>query len=74
MLFRSDWKAGDAGSAECRRCRKLVRTRYELRTVRMTRTRLHVPDVLVDVCTECDHTISIPRQSLAQLREVGVGK
>jgi hypothetical protein len=73
-MMSNDWKAGDAGAAECRRCRKIVRTRYEHRTVRMARTRLHVPEVLVDVCTECDHTISIPRQSLAQLREIGSGK
>ena len=28
-----------------------------------------VPDVLVDVCTECDHMISVPQQSVEQLRE-----
>jgi hypothetical protein len=33
-----------------------------------------IPDVLVDVCTECDHMISVPRQSVAQLRELGAAK
>jgi uncharacterized protein YbbK (DUF523 family) len=28
----------------------------------------------VDVCPECDTTIDIPRQSIAQLREAGVAK
>jgi hypothetical protein len=68
------YKAGDKAAAACPRCRKTVVTRYEYRTVELARTRLSVRDVLVDVCTECDHMISIPRQSVAQLREVGVGK
>ena len=36
--------------------------------------RLAVRDVLVDVCPECDHMISIPPQSIPQLREAGVPK
>jgi hypothetical protein len=51
-----------------------VATRYEHRTVQLSRSRLRVREVLVDVCAECDHMISIPAQSVAQLREVGVGK
>ncbi|HEU5209342.1 MAG TPA: hypothetical protein VFU06_08025 [Longimicrobiales bacterium] len=51
-----------------------MRTRYEVRTVHLTGSRLRVPNVLVDVCTECDGMVSIPRQSMAQLREVGVWK
>ena len=66
--------AGDRAANMCRRCMKVVPTRYEYRAVQMVRTRLVVPDVLVDVCSECDHMISIPRQSVAQLREVGSGK
>ena len=67
-------RPGDASAALCPRCRKPVKTRYEYRTVQLCRTRLSVRDVLVDVCSECDHMLSIPRQSVAQLREVGVGK
>lgn len=67
-------KAGDSGANTCRRCAKTVKTRFEYRTVQMARTRISVPDVLVDVCTECDHTVAIPRQSIAQLRETGGGK
>lgn len=68
------WNAGDYASNICPRCRKLVRTRFEHRTVRLARSRLHVPDVLVDVCTECDHMVSIPPQSVPQLREAGLAK
>lgn len=71
LQFKPEFKAGDFASNDCKRCKKPVRTRFEYRTVQMSRTRLRVPDVLVDVCIECDHMISMPRQSIAQLREVG---
>lgn len=71
LNFQPEFKAGDLASNDCKRCKKPVRTRFEYRTVQMNRTRLRVPDVLVDVCLECDHMISMPRQSIAQLREVG---
>jgi uncharacterized protein YbbK (DUF523 family) len=61
-------------NAVCPGCRKLVTSRFEYRTVTLDRTRLRVSRVLVDVCPECDGTIHIPRQSLAQLREAGVPK
>ena len=69
-----DWNVGDHGTNTCPRCKKIVRTRFELRTVQLWRTRLRVPEVLVDVCTECDHMISIPQQSVEQLREAGRAK
>jgi hypothetical protein len=68
------WNVGDYASNTCPRCRKMVRTRFELRTVRLARSRLCVPEVLVDVCTECDHMVSIPPQSVPQLREAGLSK
>lgn len=68
------WNPGDYASNDCQHCMKLVRTRFELRTVRMARSRLCVPNVLVDVCTECGHMVSIPPQSVPQLREAGVAK
>ena len=71
---RRPWKIGDFASNTCPRCRKVVRSRFELRTVQLWRTRLQVPDVLVDVCTECGHMISIPPQSVEQLREAGRAK
>ncbi|HET7584088.1 MAG TPA: hypothetical protein VFK13_04230 [Gemmatimonadaceae bacterium] len=40
----------------------------------MRRTRLRVPDVLVDICTQCGHMISIPPQSVPQLRETSAWK
>jgi len=73
-MKKVEWNEGDTGSHECSRCRTLVQTRYELRTVQMQGTKVAVPDVLVAVCTQCDHTVQIPRQSIAQLREVGAGK
>jgi hypothetical protein len=67
-------KLGDYAVNECPRCHKTVRSRYELRSVRLARTRLVVPDLMVDVCPTCDHMISIAPEALAQLREAGVTK
>jgi hypothetical protein len=64
----------DHVSATCPRCRKLVRSHRELRSVELARTRLVVPDILVDVCRECGHMIAIAPESVAQLREAGVPK
>ena len=61
-------------SATCRRCKKIVRSHRELRSVELARTRLVVPDVLVHVCQECGHMIGIAPESMAQLREAGVPK
>ena len=61
-------------SITCRRCRKIVRSRRELRSVELARTRLVIPDVLVDVCHECGHMIAVAPESIAQLREAGVPK
>jgi hypothetical protein len=65
---------GDYVTNTCRRCNRVVRSRLELRSVELARTRLVVPDVLVDVCPDCGHMISIARESLEQLREAGCQK
>jgi len=70
-MRKEEWKSGDEGSGQCQHCKTMVKTRYEHRTVRMGGTQVDVPDVLVAVCTVCDHTMKIPRQSFAQLRETG---
>jgi len=67
-------RIGDYAVNECPRCRKTVRSHFELRSVRLARTRLGVPDLMVDVCPHCDHMISIAPEALAQLREAGVSK
>ena len=67
-------RVGDYFTRNCPRCRKQVLSRLSLRSVQLTGVQLVVPDVLVDVCEECDHMISIARESLPQLREAGVSK
>ncbi len=64
-------KVGDQMSNTCRRCEKDVRSRLVLRSVELARTRLVVPDVLVDVCPDCGHMISIAPSSMEQLRQAG---
>ena len=50
-----------------------VGTRHS-QSVELARTRLVVPDVLVDVCPDCGHMISIAPEALPQLREAGCWK
>jgi hypothetical protein len=68
------WKDGDRSAAVCGHCGAVTAVRYVRRAVVMPRTRLRVRDVLVAVCGVCDAVASMPRQSIAQLRECGVGK
>lgn len=68
------WKVGDVVASTCPHCRASVQSRFEYRTVRMARTRLRVPHVLVDVCSLCGGVIAIPAQSIPQLREAGLTK
>jgi hypothetical protein len=67
-------KVGDYMANTCRRCNRDVRSRLALRNVELARTRLVVRDVLVDVCPDCGHMISIAPESVAQLREAGCQK
>jgi len=66
-------KVGEISNT-CRRCNKDVRSRRVLRSVELARTRLVVPDVLVDVCPDCGHMISIAPESVEQLRESSAWK
>jgi hypothetical protein len=68
------WNPGDIVACNCPNCRQVVQSRFELRTVRMERSRLRVPNVLVDVCNLCNSVIGIPSQSIPQLREAGWAK
>ena len=67
-------KVGETTKSWCPRCARVVEAHFELRTVQLAHSRLRVPGVLVDVCPQCDHMISIAPQSLPQLREAGVRK
>ena len=64
-------KVGELVSNLCQRCNRYVRSRMELRSVRLARTRLVVRDVAVDVCPDCGHMISTAPHAVEQLREAG---
>jgi len=67
-------KVGDFVTNTCQRCNRIVRSRVEMRSVKLTRSRLIVRDVPVDVCPECGHMISIAPHAVEQLREAGWSK
>jgi hypothetical protein len=62
-------RQGDESSAICHKCRKLRPTRFEYRTVRLEKSKIDVPDVLVGVCQTCDTTVTLPHQSTPRLKE-----
>jgi len=68
--MKAPWKEGDVASTTCTVCGKQVHARYETRNIRMNRSAVTYSNILVSVCSECDSTISLPRQSIAQLREL----
>ena len=68
--MEAPWKLGDTASAHCPQCGDLVTATYARRSLSLPRTRLKVRDVLVSVCGACDSILGLPRQSMAQLREV----
>ena len=72
--METPWKAGDTVSAICPHCGDLVTAKYAHRSVRIPGTRLRVRDVLVSECPTCEAMLALPRQSMAQLREVSAGK
>ncbi len=72
--MQAPWHEGDVASTTCTVCGKQVRTRYESRDIRLNRSRVTFSKILVAVCGECDSMISLPRQSIAQLRELGSWK
>jgi len=49
-------------------------TRFESRTIQPNGTRVSFSNVLVSVCTECSQVVDMPRQSVAQLRELATWK
>lgn len=72
--MQAPWKEGDESSTICSACRKQVHARYETRSLRMSRSAITFSNILVGVCNECDSTISLPRQSIAQIRELSSWK
>ena len=68
------WHEGDTSSGICHACRKPVTTRFESRSIKLNRSRITFPNILVSVCTECNEMIDVPKQSLAQFRELGCWK
>ncbi|MDQ3081451.1 MAG: hypothetical protein M3R07_04475 [Gemmatimonadota bacterium] len=68
------WHEGDVTATTCTVCGKQVHARYEKRNIQMNRSRVVYSNILVGVCNECNSMISLPRQSIAQLRELGSWK
>ena len=61
--MQAQWHEGDISSGDCYACRKQVATRFERRSIRPNRSAVTYPNVLVSVCTECNSTVELPRQS-----------
>jgi hypothetical protein len=65
---------GDISSGTCHVCRKPVTTRFETRSIRLKRSSVTFPNILVSVCTICSTPVDVPKQSYAQFLELGAWK
>ena len=72
--MQAPWHEGDVSLITCSACGKQVHARYEARDIRMTRSAVTYSNILVGVCNECNSTILLPRQSIAQIRELSSWK
>jgi len=72
--MKAAWNEGDVAATTCTICGKQVHARYENRDIQLNRSRVTYSNILVGVCGECNSMISLPRQSIAQLRELGSWK
>lgn len=72
--MQSPWNEGDTAATTCTVCGKQVHARYETRDIRMSRSAVTFSNILVSVCSECDSLIALPRQSMAQIRELSSWK
>jgi hypothetical protein len=72
--MQAPWHEGDTSSGNCYSCRKPVTTRFETRTIQPSGSRVSFSNVLVSICTECGQPVDMPRQSVAQLRELATWK
>ena len=72
--MKAPWHEGDVASTNCSVCGKQVRAHYETRDIRMSRSAVTFSNILVSVCSECDSLIALPRQSIAQIRELSCWK
>ena len=71
--METPWTDGDTASAVCPSCRDLVRARLVRRALEFPRTRFVVGGLLVQVCEVCDALLGVPRQSIPQMRQGGLG-
>jgi hypothetical protein len=71
--MQAPWHEGDVASATCSVCGKQVNARYETRDIRMSRSSVTFSNILVGVCSECN-SVTLPRQSIAQIRELSTWK
>jgi hypothetical protein len=72
--MQAPWHEGDISSGYCYKCRKPVTTRFESRTIQLAGSRVSFPNILVGVCTDCNETVDMARQSLEQFRELSSWK
>src|SRR5688500_10067704 len=65
---------GDTSSGTCHNCRKPVTTRVETRSIRLKRTSVTFPNVLVSGCPVRNAPADVAKQSFAQFRSIGSWK
>jgi hypothetical protein len=64
-----NWKENDKSTAICSFCKKLVEIVFKRRDLLYPTKNTIINNILVGVCNECDHVISIPQQSVEEINK-----
>ena len=62
------YKAGQKSQAICPNCVAMVPTTYAYRDRTFDGGQVHVPELLVQVCDQCDASVAIPAQSMPAIK------
>lgn len=63
------YKVGDKSKGACSKCKELVDTTLVIKDYLLVESNINVPDLLQGVCDECGTTVSIPHQSMPQIKK-----
>ena len=63
-----EWKEYDRGAAICSFCEEQVIVVFKRRDLSYPAKNTIINNILVGICTQCDHIISIPQQSVEKIK------
>jgi hypothetical protein len=69
MIKKKKYKEGQKSKSICFQCEKKVATTFKVRSIPSTENNFKILNLLVGACDNCNSTISIPQQSVDQIKQ-----